>query len=187
MARKYTSLTRYSQWDGTQKVDLEADDILSAISEDLMEFGDLQQALRYLMQRGMDTSDGNYIRGLRDMLRQLKDQRRQRLERFDMNSVMEDITRQLEEILDMERETIEEWMNQDEAEDQSRQFMDDLMKDLDNLDKDRQGEAGNDTASQDADSQNAGSQEQDGADGEGAEQSGQGGQQQDSDGDGNFS
>lgn len=132
MARKFTSLSRYSQWDGTQKSELDADDILSAISEDLMEFGDLQQALRYLMQRGMDTSDGNYIRGLRDMLRQLKDQRRQRLERFDMNSVMDDITRQLEEILEMEKETIDEWINQDDANRQSQKFMDDLMKDLDN-------------------------------------------------------
>ena len=46
----------------------------------------------------MDTADGNYIRGLRDLLRQLKDQRNQRLERYDMGSVMEDIKRQLEEI-----------------------------------------------------------------------------------------
>ena len=54
-----------------------------------MEFGDLQQSMRYLMQRGMNTEDGNYISGLRDLLRHLKDQRNQQLERYDMNSVME--------------------------------------------------------------------------------------------------
>ncbi|MCB1692393.1 MAG: hypothetical protein KDI19_06475 [Pseudomonadales bacterium] len=132
-----TSWTRYSQWDGSQKPELDADDILGAISEDLMEFGDLQQAMRYLMQRGMDSEDGNYIRGLRDMLRQLKDQRNQRLERYDMGSVMEDIKRQLEEILDMERSTINEWIDQEQSNDESRKFMDDLMKDLNsNLNKD---------------------------------------------------
>ena len=99
MPSRYTSLVRYKAWDGTQKVELEADSILSAISEDLMEFGDLQQAMRYLMQRGMDTEDGNYIKGLRDLLRQLKDQRRDRLERYDMNSILEDIKQQLDEIL----------------------------------------------------------------------------------------
>lgn len=131
MGNRFTAFNRYSEWDGSQKQDLDADDVLGAISEDLMEFGDLQQAMRYLMQRGMDTADGNYIRGLRDMLRQLKNQRNQRLERYDMSSVMEDIKRQLEEILQMERDTIDEWMNQDQTSSESQKFMDDLMKDLD--------------------------------------------------------
>jgi len=131
MSPKYTSLNRYSNWDGSQKVELDADDILSALSEDLMEFGDLQQAMRYLMQRGMETSDGNYIKGLRDLLRQLKEERQQRLERFDMGGVMEDLKRQLEEILNMERGTINEWVDRKNDPDDSRKFMDDLIADLD--------------------------------------------------------
>ena len=131
MTQRYTSLLRYSRWDGTRKVELDADDILSALSEDLMEFGDLQQAMRYLMQRGMDTSDGSYIRGLRELLQQLKEKRRQRLERFDMGGIMEDIRRQLEEILDMERQTIDDWSNKKNDPDDARKFMDDLMRDLD--------------------------------------------------------
>lgn len=132
MSLKYTSLLRYSRWDGTQKIELDADDILDALSEDLMEFGDLQQAMRYLMQRGMDTSEGGYIRGLRDMLRQLKEERRERLERFDMGGVMEDIKRQLEEILNMERQTINDWVDKknESDPDDAGKFMDDLMRDL---------------------------------------------------------
>ncbi len=121
MSTRFTSLNRYSNWDGSQKAALNADDILSALSEDLMEFGDLQQAMRYLMQRGMDTSDGNYIKGLRDLLRQLKAERQQRLERFDMGGVMEDIKRQLEEILGMERDTINEWANRKKGPDDENQ------------------------------------------------------------------
>ena len=131
MSNKFTSLNRYSQWDGTQKQVLQANEILDSLSEDLMEFGDLQQAMRYLMQRGMDTDDGNYIRGLRDMVRQLKDQKRQQLERYDMSSVMDDISRQLNEILDMEKKTIQEWIEQKVAGEQSRKFMDDLFRDID--------------------------------------------------------
>ena len=131
MSNKFTSLNRYSQWDGTQKQVLQANEILDSLSEDLMEFGDLQQAMRYLMQRGMDTDDGNYIRGLRDMVRQLKDQKRQQLERYDMSSVMDDISRQLKEILDMEKKTIQEWIEQKVAGEQSRKFMDDLSRDID--------------------------------------------------------
>ena len=132
MSIKYTSLLRYSEWDDSQKVTLDADDIMNALSEDLMEFGDLQQAMRYLMQRGMETSDGNYIKGLRDMLGQIKEERRQRLERFDLGGVMEDFKRQLEEILDMERETIDQWIRQKEDPGSPERFMEDLMQNLDN-------------------------------------------------------
>ena len=121
MSARFTALNRYSNWDGSQNAALNADDILSALSEDLMEFGDLQQAMRYLMQRGMDTSDGNYIKGLRDLLSQLKAERQQRLERFDMGGVMEDIKRQLEEILGMERDTINEWANRKKGADDENQ------------------------------------------------------------------
>ena len=87
------ALNLYSAWDGRQNRDLKADQVLNALSEDLMEFGDLQQAMRYLMQRGMETEDGNHVRGLRDLLQQLKDKRRMTLERFDMASVIDTIRR----------------------------------------------------------------------------------------------
>ena len=131
MPTKYTSLIRYSKWDGTQVPQINADQILDALSDDLMEFGDLQQSMRYLMQRGMNTEDGNYISGLRDLLRQLKDQRNQQLERYDMNSVMEDIKQKLDEILAMERETIEEWIDREDANRSAERFMDDLMRNVD--------------------------------------------------------
>ncbi len=127
MARPFN---RYSAWDGTQKLDLDADQILNALSEDLMDFGDLQQAMRYLMQRGMSTEDGNYIRGLRELLQQLKDERRQKLERFDMGRTMDDIERQLDEILTMEKQTIDEWIDRKTAPDDTQRFMDDLMLDM---------------------------------------------------------
>ena len=103
MAMRY----RYSEWDGTQAIpSLDADDILEALSDDLMNFGDFQHALRNLMQRGMRTSDGNRMDGLRDLLQQLRQMRRQRLDQFDLGGVMEDIRRQLEEILNLERDTL---------------------------------------------------------------------------------
>ena len=132
MSARFTSLNRYSSWDGSQNTTLDADDILSALSEDLMEFGDLQQAMRYLMQRGMDTSDGSYIKGLRDLLSQLKAEKQQRLERFDLGGIMEDIKRQLEEILGMERDTINEWTDRKNGPDDENQenFSDNVLGDI---------------------------------------------------------
>ncbi len=130
MTKKFNALNRYSEWDGSQLESLKADDIINALSDDLMEFGDLQQAMRYLMQRGINSEDGSTIRGLRDLLKQLKNQRNQRLERFDMGSVLEDIKRQLDEILEMEQHTIDTWLNQEAAGQQSQKFMEDLLRDL---------------------------------------------------------
>ena len=72
---------RYSQWDGTQDVaELDADDVLQSLSDDLLNFGDLQQALRNMMQRGMRQPDGDRTEGLRDLLQRLRQQRRQALD-----------------------------------------------------------------------------------------------------------
>ncbi len=80
-----------------------------------MEFGDLQQAMRYLTRNGMHFSDDGYIRGLRDMLRRLREKKQQQLNRYDLGSVMEDIKRQLDEILQLEQDTIDEWIEQDKS------------------------------------------------------------------------
>ena len=103
-----TAVYRYSEWDGTQDIPtLDAAEVLEALTDDLMNFGDLQHALRNLMQRGMRNPQGDRMQGLRDLLQQLRQQRRQRLDQFDMGGVMEDIRRQLEEILNLERGTLE--------------------------------------------------------------------------------
>ena len=95
---------RYSMWDGTQEVaDLDPDQILDNLSDDLMNFGDLQHALRNLLQRGMRNPMGDRTQGLRDLLQQLRQQRRQQLDRFDLGSIFDQLREQLDEILDMER------------------------------------------------------------------------------------
>jgi len=99
---------RYSEWDGTQEIpSLGADDVLEAITDDLMNFGDLQHALRNLLQRGMRNPLGQRLQGLRDLLQQLRQQRRDTLERYNLSSVFDDIKNRLDEILRMERETLE--------------------------------------------------------------------------------
>src|SRR5215210_6946217 len=99
---------RYSEWDGTQEIPpLQPDDILNALTDDLMNFGDLQHALRNLMQRGMRSPMGDRTQGLRDLLQQLRQQRRQQLDKFNLSSIFDDIKKQLDEIVGMERNTLD--------------------------------------------------------------------------------
>ena len=49
---------RFSRWDGSQSVpDLTADEIVEALADDLLEEGDVAEALRRLMERGWRSGD----------------------------------------------------------------------------------------------------------------------------------
>jgi uncharacterized protein with von Willebrand factor type A (vWA) domain len=99
---------RYRQWDGTQQLgDLDADDLLGAMSDDLMADGDLWSALRRLLQQGMRNPDGAQMPGLQEMLEQLKRRRQQQLDRYDLGTALEDIKKKLAEVQKTEREGIQ--------------------------------------------------------------------------------
>jgi uncharacterized protein with von Willebrand factor type A (vWA) domain len=98
---------RYSRWDGTQNVDLDADELLSAMADDLIGDGDLESALRRLMQRGFRQPQGQRMPGLQDLMERLRRRRQQQLDRYDLGSVMEDIKKKLEQVVQTERQGID--------------------------------------------------------------------------------
>src|SRR5215471_15978308 len=96
---------RYSRWVGSHKIDdLDADDLLAALADDLTADGDIWNALRRLFQRGMHAPHGPQMPGLQDLLQQLRKRRQQQLDRYDLNSTLEDIKKKLEEVVKKERE-----------------------------------------------------------------------------------
>jgi uncharacterized protein with von Willebrand factor type A (vWA) domain len=110
--RGWTSRFRYSRWDGTQRLpDLAADEILDALSDDLMAEGDLGDALRRLFQRGLRPgrpgSDQEGIAGLRELLARLAQRRRELLDRYQLGDVLGDVRKELDEIVAAERRGIE--------------------------------------------------------------------------------
>ena len=106
--RLFPTRHRFSLWDGTQDLGVAADDVLGAMVDDLMEYGDLRWAMRNLMSRGMDIPQGGHKQGLREMLRNLRDRKRENLDQFNLSGIFKDIEKQLDEILDMERGSIDE-------------------------------------------------------------------------------
>ena len=116
---------RFSAWDGSQDVELDPDKILEALADDLMEYGDLRWAMRNLMSRGMQIPQGGSMQGLRDMLKKLRDQKRERLEQFDLSSIFDKFRERLDEILQMERERIDEWLNKSQDD-----FSNDVLKNI---------------------------------------------------------
>ncbi|MCH8801640.1 MAG: hypothetical protein IH963_12105, partial [Chloroflexi bacterium] len=113
---------RYSQWDGSQRIfEFDADQLMDLLSEDILNHGDVMQALRDMMRQGLRDRDGQQMPGLRDLMEQLKNQRRQQLQQHNMDSVVDDLKERLEDIVKTEREGItrrlDEASNQVEAND----------------------------------------------------------------------
>jgi uncharacterized protein with von Willebrand factor type A (vWA) domain len=99
----------YSGWDGTQEFsDLDVDDLLSALTDDLLKGGDLDDALRNLLRSGMRTADGEQIPGLTDLLAKLRRRRAELLAEGDPDGRMAQISERLDEIEAEERAAIDE-------------------------------------------------------------------------------
>ena len=111
-------------WDGSQHpFDLDEDDILDALSEDIMNHGDVNRAMRNLMQRGMRGDDGQRVTGLRDLRERLRRMKERQLQRYNLESAMDDIAERIQDVIDTERAGIERRMS--EARDQLAQTGDD--------------------------------------------------------------
>jgi uncharacterized protein with von Willebrand factor type A (vWA) domain len=99
----------YSRWDGTQVgFELGADDVFSEITDDLLYHGDLNAALRRMLQSGFRDRNGERIQGIREMLEKLRRKRKDELERYDLGGVYDDIAQELRDVIDMEREGLDE-------------------------------------------------------------------------------
>lgn len=121
--RFYRNRYGYSRWDGTQRIEgLDADDILKALSDDYLENGNLQQALKRLMQDGVRGEDGRRAMGLREMMERMRNMRSEQLNRYNMASgVMDDLREKLEEIKQMEREGIQRRLDEKKDEPSEQQ------------------------------------------------------------------
>lgn len=115
---------RYSKWDGTQSIfDLDADQLMDLLSDDILNNGDIMQALRDLLRQGMQNRDGQQMPGLRQLMEQLKDRRRQQMQRHNMDSVLDDLKERLDDIVNTERQGIQSRL------DDARQQVDDAPED----------------------------------------------------------
>ncbi len=103
----------YSRWDGTQVgFELDADAVLSEITDDLLYHGDLNNALRRMMQSGFRDRNGERLEGIREMLEKLRRKRRDELERYDLGGVYDDIAQELREVVELERDALDQQLDQ---------------------------------------------------------------------------
>jgi len=99
---------RYSRWDGTQRLDdLDAGDVLDALSDDLMNYGDLNAALQRLLRWGSPN-----MPGLEQLLKQLREARERELGRYNLDSTVDQLRQEVQDVIDTERGGIDRRVNE---------------------------------------------------------------------------
>src|SRR5215213_489143 len=99
----------YSRWDGSQVgFDFDADAVLAEVTDDLLYHGDLNAALRRMLQSGFRDRDGNRVQGMRELLERLRRKRREELERHDLGGVYDEVADALREVVETERQGLDE-------------------------------------------------------------------------------
>jgi uncharacterized protein with von Willebrand factor type A (vWA) domain len=119
MARRLT----YSRWDGTQVgFELDADDVMAQLNDDLLYHGDLNAALRKMLQEGFKDRDGQDVAGIRELLEQLRQKREDTLDKYDLGGVYDEIAQELRDLVEQERQALEAMVQEaQKSNDQRRQ------------------------------------------------------------------
>jgi uncharacterized protein with von Willebrand factor type A (vWA) domain len=110
-AGPFAHRARFGRWDGSQLVpDLSADEIIDALTDDVMADGDINEALRRLLERGWRSSDRDRpdLPGLAALRERLRARRDDVLNRYNLGDVLGDVRAELEAIVESERARIEE-------------------------------------------------------------------------------
>ncbi len=97
---------RYTQWDGTQKLRLDADKVFEKLAEYMSYTDDVRQAMDWMMRQGMEF-DGVQVMGLEEFIEQLRQEMRQRYRDFNLKNSLSEIEQKLDDILNRERSTLD--------------------------------------------------------------------------------
>src|SRR3981081_3781038 len=102
---------RYSRGEGAHTLgSLAAGDVLDALSDDLMNYGDLNAALQRLLRWGTPN-----MPGLEQLLKQLREARERELGRYNLDSTVDQLREQVQEVIDTEKAGIDRRMSEAET------------------------------------------------------------------------
>ena len=111
---------RYTRWDGTQRLDaLEADELLDAMSDELLSGGDLEGALARLSRWGIP----DRMEGMKDLLERLRLAKQRRAQRHDLSTAFDQLKEKLDEVKRLEREGLERRRDSEAPNEQLKQAM----------------------------------------------------------------
>ena len=106
------STYKYSRWDETQDPIKDRNSAFDALAEEILEAGDVNDALRNLFQNGLqegareERTGIRPVGGLNDLRKRLEEHKRFLLERYNLDSIVDDLSRMAKDIIEAERKGI---------------------------------------------------------------------------------
>jgi uncharacterized protein with von Willebrand factor type A (vWA) domain len=117
-------VVRYTAWDGTQQVRLNAEQVFEKLAEYLSFTDDVQQALDWLLHQGLEW-EGVRIMGLDDFLEELREAMRARYREVNLRDALSEVREKLDELIDRERAALDRLGDSERAA-RARNFLDTL-------------------------------------------------------------
>ena len=117
--------TTYTRWDGTQRLDaLEADELLGAMSDELLSGGDLEDAMARLARWGLP----GRMEGMQELLERFRAAKQKRAERHNLSGIFAELKAKLDEVKHLEREGLDRRERQETADEALKQAMANLAR-----------------------------------------------------------
>ena len=116
---------RYSRWNARSGDSLDSESVFDQLNEYINDTGDLQQAMRRLMQKGMKQGE-KQSKGLEDLLAQVAREMRKLYDEYRLQSAMDEVQQQLDSVVEQEQETLQEMDQAGKDVQEKKQFLNDL-------------------------------------------------------------
>ena len=116
---------RYSRWERNGRDSLDSDTVFDQLNEYMNDSGDLQQAMRRLMQKGIKQGE-KQTKGIDDLLSQVAREMRKLYDEYRLQSAMDEVQEQLDSIVDQEQQTLKELDQAGQDTQEKKQFLNNL-------------------------------------------------------------
>ncbi|MCR4393496.1 MAG: hypothetical protein NUV31_03890, partial [Dehalococcoidales bacterium] len=98
---------RYFKWDGTEPFSFDSEKLMDELSRRIMFDGNLTRAIWDMQNAGLRDNLGRRMPTLDELLSRLQEKKRQHLNRYNLDSVMDDIRKAVDDIIETERQGIQ--------------------------------------------------------------------------------
>jgi uncharacterized protein with von Willebrand factor type A (vWA) domain len=116
---------RYSRWTASGGDSLDPESVFDQLNENMNDTGDLQQAMRRLMQKGLKQGE-KQTKGIEDLLAQVAREMRKLYDEYKLQSAMDEVQEKLDSVVDQEQQTLEQMDQSGQDVQEKKQFLNDL-------------------------------------------------------------
>ncbi|HEV1998084.1 MAG TPA: VWA domain-containing protein [Candidatus Dormibacteraeota bacterium] len=121
----FSRRNRYDAWDGSQEpLPVDAEAVMNRISEDVFAGSDFEFAMRRILSSGWRTPGQERLQGIEELVEQVRRRRLEKLNKFNLEGIFDDIQERLNRILSQERGAIRDRLAATEPDSAARRILD---------------------------------------------------------------